>query len=194
MGDDRRAQPVRHLHRSQHDPLGQVFARSVLSALSALDTWTFYRSAYSSKYLAFVPVETRSNIPTSHSTQSAPSYTRLQKLTPAQQAIFTKYDRSNAVPFLDFGNRFMLLGSSFSPGVLVHQSWSQIAAALRHPRSATGEAILGTANYITAAICALTGDQPASACTATVRSLPDQGISTGGGANIVWPLPTTAAE
>jgi hypothetical protein len=160
----------------------------------SLDTWTFYRSAYSSKYLAFVPVETRSNIPTSHSTQSAPSYTRLQKLTPAQQAIFTKYDRSNAVPFLDFGNKYVLLGSSFSPGVLVHQSWSQIAAALRRPRSAMGEAILGTANYITAAICRLTGDQPASACTATVRSLPDQGISTGGAPNIVWPLPTTAAE
>jgi hypothetical protein len=159
-----------------------------------LDTWTFYRSAYSSRYLAFIPVETRSNIPTSHNTQSVPSYTRLQKLTPAQQAIFTKYDRSNAAPFLDFGNKYVLVGSSFSPGVLVNKTWSQVAAALRHPRSVTGQAILGTANYITAAICALTGDQPASACTATVRSLPGRLISTGGGANTVWPLPTAAAE
>ena len=78
--------------------------------------------------------------------------------------------------------------------MLVHQSWSQTAAALRHPRSATSEAILGTANYITAAICALTGDQPASACTGTVRSLPDQGISTGGAPNLVWPLPTATGE
>ena len=29
----------------------------------------------------------------------------------------------------------------------------------------------GTANYITAAICKMTGNQPASACTATVQSL-----------------------
>jgi len=157
-----------------------------------LDTWTFYRSAYSSKYLAFVPVETRSNVPTSRNTQSTPSYTRLQKLTPAQQAIFTRYDKMNSAPFLDFGNKYALVGSSFSPGVLVHQTWSQIAAALRKPRSAMGQAILGTANYITAAICALTGDQPASACTATVRSLSPQGIDTGG--NIVFSLPTAAAE
>jgi Domain of unknown function (DUF929) len=160
----------------------------------SLDTWTFYRSAYSSKYLAFIPVETRSNIPTSHNTQSTPSYTTLQKLTPAQQAIFTKYERSNAVPFLDFGNKYVLVGSSFSPGVLVDKTWSQIAAALRQPRSATGQAILGTANYVTAEICALTGDQPASACTATVRSLPDQGVSTGGASNIVFSLPTAGAE
>jgi hypothetical protein len=28
----------------------------------ALDTWTFYGSGYTSKYLTFVPVETRSNV------------------------------------------------------------------------------------------------------------------------------------
>ena len=51
-----------------------------------------------------------------------------------------------------------------------------------HPRSAqrawpsfpspiSGRSILGAANYITAAICRLTGDQPATACTPLVRSL-----------------------
>jgi hypothetical protein len=55
--------------------------------------------------------------------------------------------------------------------VLEQQTWSQIAATLRNPRNMTGQAILGTANYITAAICRLTGDQPASICTATVKSL-----------------------
>ena len=138
-----------------------------------LDTWTFYGSGYISAYLTFVPVETRSNVLVSRHANPLHknSYTTLQRLTPAQQAIFTRYDKLQAVPFADFGNRYALTGSSFSPGVLEHQTWSQIAAALEDPHGIRGRSILGTVNYITAAICRLTGDQPAAACTPTVRSL-----------------------
>jgi len=76
-----------------------------------------------------------------------------------------------AVPFTDFGNRYALTGSSFDPTVLEHETWSQIAAELRNPRGIRGLSILGAVNYITAAICRLTGDQPATACTPLVRSL-----------------------
>ena len=146
-----------------------------------LDTWTFYGSAFTSKYLAFVPVETRSSVLISKkdNPQSMSSYTRLQKLTAAQQAILTKYEGTDTVPFLDFGNKYFQAGSGFSPGVLEHQTWSQIAAALRNPHSPTAQAILGSANYITATICALTGDQPATACTPAVRSLLGHGPATG---------------
>jgi len=135
--------------------------------------WAFYGSAYASKYLSFVPVETRSDVLISRtaSPQSMKSYTELQKLTAAQQAILGRYDKARGVPFLDFGDKYVLVGSSFLPMVLAQQTWSQIAATLRNGRNMTGQAILGTANYITAAICRLTGDQPASACTPTVRSL-----------------------
>jgi hypothetical protein len=164
----------------------------------SLSTWTFYGSAYSSKYLAFVPVETRSNVLISRTgnPESMSSYTRLQKLTAAQQAIFDKYDTLKSVPFLDFGNKYVLVGSSYSPTVLEGRAWSQIAAALRNPRGTIGRAILGTANYITAAICALTGDQPASACPSAIRSLLGHGPATSAGAGaapiIFWsPPPST---
>jgi hypothetical protein len=39
------------------------------------------------------------------------------------------------------------------------------------PGKPAGQAILGAANYITAAICQLTGDQPARACTPAIRAL-----------------------
>jgi hypothetical protein len=65
----------------------------------------------------------------------------------------------------------VLVGASFDPLVLQRQTWSQIAAALRDPASPAGQAILGTANYITAAICQLTGDQPARSCTPAIRAL-----------------------
>ena len=103
--------------------------------------------------------------------QHGSSYTRLQKPTAAEQAVFSRYDKAASVPFLDFGNRSVIVGASFSPLVLQKLTWSQIAAALRAPASLAGQAILGTANYITAAICQLTGDQPARACTPMVRKL-----------------------
>jgi hypothetical protein len=138
-----------------------------------LDTWTFYGSAYSSRYLAFVPVETKSNVLTARTAnpQDGSSYTKLQKLTAAEQAVSSRYDYLGSVPFLDFGNKSVIVGSSFNPLVLQKLTWSQIAASLRQPASVAGWAILGAANYITAAICQLTDDQPARACTPTVRNL-----------------------
>lgn len=138
-----------------------------------LATWTFYGSAYSSRYLTFVPVETKSNALTARTAnpQDGSSYTRLQKLTAAEQAVFNRYDKLGSVPFLDFGNREVIVGSSFDPLVLQKLTWSQIAASLRQPASLAGWAILGAANYITAAICQLTDDQPARACTPAVRRL-----------------------
>jgi Domain of unknown function (DUF929) len=160
-----------------------------------LATWTFYGSAYSSKYLAFVPVETRSDILISRraNPQATGSYTRLQKLTPAQQAVFRKYARLKAVPFLDFGNKYVLTGSGFLPPLLEHQTSSQIAADLRNPASLTGQAILATADYITAALCALTGDQPVGACTPVVRSLLNHGNDASGTAVNLFPQPPASS-
>ena len=157
-----------------------------------LATWTFYGSAFTSKYLAFVSVETTSNVLINgkHDTQAKSSYTRLQKLTAAQQSIYAKYDTLDVLPFLDIGNKYVMLGSSFSPSVLAHQTWNQIAAALRNPRSPAGQAILGTANYITKAICALTDNQPATACTPAVRSLPPSRPTAVPAASIIAPSST----
>jgi hypothetical protein len=55
--------------------------------------------------------------------------------------------------------------------VLSGLSWSTIATDLHNPSSPVAQAVNGTANYITAAICKMTGNQPASACTSVVQSL-----------------------
>ena len=134
-------------------------------------TWTFYKSSYTSKYLTFTPVEEETNIPQGN------SYTTLQTPTSAQQALVQKYDgppyvqTSGSIPFIDFGNKYMISGASYSPQVLTGKSWSQIASALKNPSSPIAKAVDGTANYLTAAICKLTGNQPASACTPVVKGL-----------------------
>jgi hypothetical protein len=134
-------------------------------------TWTFYKSTYSSQYVTFTPVETQTNVPDS----SNGSYTALQTPTSAQNAIVTKYDGSQgSIPFIDFGNKYMISGASYSPQVLSGLTWSQIAADLSNQNSPVAKAIDGTANYITAAICKMTGNQPANVCTTTITSLQSQ--------------------
>ena len=135
-------------------------------------TWTFVHATYTSKYLTFTPVELQTNIPD----RSTGTYTNLQTPTSAQEALINKYDSSSggAIPFVDFGNKYVISGASYNPGVLDGLSWATIAADLSNPSSPVAQAVDGTANYITAAICQLTGNQPASACTATVKSLESQ--------------------
>jgi Domain of unknown function (DUF929) len=132
-------------------------------------TWTFAKSSYASKYLTFTPVEEFTNVPD----KSTGGYTRLQTPTPAQQALIGKYDAANqgAIPFIDYGNKFMSVGASYDPGVLAGLTWSQIAADLHTPSSQVAKGALGAANYMTAAICRLTGEAPATACTPAVRAL-----------------------
>ena len=138
-------------------------------------TWTFHGSSYTSKYLTFTPVESQTNIPD----KSTGTYTNLETPTSAQTALLTKFDvppyvpsgSEGAIPFIYFGGKYIIAGASYNPQVLAGKSWDQIASALTNPSSDIAKAVGGTANYITAAICKMTGNQPASACTSTVQSL-----------------------
>src|SRR6202046_2342352 len=132
-------------------------------------TGTFAKSTYTSKYLTFTPVEGYTNIPDT----ATGFYTVLQAPTAAQQALLNKYDAANqgAIPFIDYGNRYISVGASYNPGILSGLTWAQIADDLHDPSTPVAKSVLGTANFATAAICSLTNNQPASACTATVRAL-----------------------
>ena len=133
-------------------------------------TWTFVKAQLTSNYLTFTPVEMFTNVPDS----ATGGYTALQTPTTAQQALLTKYDNGGSIPFIDYGNKYTSIGASYDPGVLNGLTWSEIAADLHNPASPVAKAVLGTANYMTAAICRLTGNQPASACTSVVKSLQGQ--------------------
>ena len=141
-------------------------------------SWTFVHATFSSQYLTFTPVETNTNIPD----KSNGFYTTLETPTTAEQAVLTKYDvpplvpsgSNGAIPFVDFGNKYALAGVSYSNTVLSGLTWSQIAADLSNPNSTVAKAIDGTANYITAAICGITGNAPASVCTSNIQSMESQ--------------------
>jgi hypothetical protein len=139
-------------------------------------TWTFAHSTYTSSYVSFSPVEMFTNIPLS----SGQGYTTLQTPTTAQNALFAKYDAppyvqstsdSESYPFVDFANKYVIVGASYSPQVLSGLTWNQIASDLSSSSSAVAKGINGTANYFTATICKLTNNQPATACTSAVQAL-----------------------
>ncbi|HXZ75384.1 MAG TPA: DUF929 family protein, partial [Streptosporangiaceae bacterium] len=138
-------------------------------------TFTFHGSTYTSKYLTFTPVESQTNIPD----KSTGGYTALETPTKDQQALLAKYDvppyvpsgSQGAIPFIYFGGKYLIAGASYNPQVLSGLSWDQIASAMSNPDSDVAKAVIGTANYMTAAICKMTGNQPASACTSTIQSL-----------------------
>ncbi len=125
-------------------------------------TLTFYKSTYTSTYLTFEPVETTTENPS----------VALQQPTAAQQAVLRQYDAppyvpasdAGAIPFLDIGNRYLINGAQFDPQVLQGMTWAQVAAALNGPSSPVAQGADGAANMITAAICKVTGNQPAKVC------------------------------
>ena len=129
-------------------------------------TLSFYGSSYTSPYVDFQAVEEETNQPVGG------SYQTLQTPTAAQSALLANYDSSGSIPFLDIANRFIISGASYSPQVLQGLSRSQIAAQLNDPSSAVAQAIDGTANDITAAIVAVTGNQPTSvSSSATIAAI-----------------------
>jgi Domain of unknown function (DUF929) len=131
-----------------------------------VDGWTFYGSSYTSRYLAFAPVETYSNVLVSPTANPADrtSYRKLQPLTAAEQTALHQLDVGGQTPFTDFGGEFSETGSVIVPAALTGLTWAQIAADLRRPASTAGPAILAAAGVLTAELCQLTGNRPAAAC------------------------------
>lgn len=148
--------------------LTQTISADAPEAYPTTSTFTFAQSSYTSSYIDFVPVET-----------SDRQQQQLQTLTASQQQLVTTYDgppynsSSGSIPFVNVGNKFLNYGPAFDPGLFRTNPKDTNSTALTHKeianQLATGDdlskAILGTANYITAAICLSTNNQPANVCT-----------------------------
>lgn len=128
-------------------------------------TFSFYGSNYTSSYIDFVAVENQTNQPDGNG-----GYTLLQTPTAEQSQLVSKYDgppylpQSGVIPFIAIGNQYVLQGSSYLPDSLSGKTLQEIANSLSDPNSSIAKGILGTANYLTAAICTTTNQQPASVC------------------------------
>jgi hypothetical protein len=141
-----------NLHLMQSDPTEPIADR----------TFTFVGSSYRSPYISFVPVEVWSNV------RRGFGFTRLQRLSPSENALLGQLDPPGVTPFIDVANQFTNLDSTVLPPLIAGMSWTQITASLRHPTTNSAQAIAGTAEVLTAEICEATGGNPQSVCTALV--------------------------
>lgn len=123
-------------------------------------TLSFYGSDYSSRSLAFDPVELETNQPVGD------GYPTLQHLTAGERSVLRHFDAEpyssepGAIPFVDIGNRYVTVGAGLSPSVLSGLSLAQIGADLAHPHSPVARAIDGAANTLFVAITNVTGERP----------------------------------
>ena len=123
-------------------------------------TFTFYQSSYSSPYIDFVPLENEDR-----------QQNLLQAPNADQQKILTRYNVSG-FPFMNIGDRYLLTAVSYDPATLRSNPQDQNSSPLSHQDIAgqlssgnqLSKNILGTANYLTAATCAITKNQPSTVC------------------------------
>lgn len=132
-------------------------------------TWTFSSASYASQYLTFTGVELYTNVPDA----STGGYTAIKALTQEQQAVMAASDPSGGIPYINVGGAYVQISvlAPYGPQDLQSKTWDQVTAAAHDPSSALGRNINASANYLTAAICKVTGDKPATACTPAVTAL-----------------------
>jgi hypothetical protein len=123
-------------------------------------TLSFEKARYTSRYLAFVPVEWYGEKTDPHTPFG---HVYLQHPTRQQVALFDRYS-GGSVPFVDIGNRYLVPQAQYLPADLAGLTWAQVAAAMRNPSSTLARDIDGAANKLTAAICTLTNGQPGTVC------------------------------
>lgn len=123
-------------------------------------TLDFANSTYTSQYLDFTPVENEDR-----------NRKTLEPVSSAQDAIWKQYTGgSGGFPFVDFGNKYTITSPTFDPKVLAGLSQTQIASRLANSNDPVAKAVDGSANVITASICGMTGNKPASVCSDPVIS------------------------
>jgi hypothetical protein len=114
---------------------------------------SFFRAGYRSAYLSFVSVVL----------QDVAAH-KLQTPTRTEQNAINAFDPNGFIPGVDVGGAYGFVGSAFSPGILAHKTWSQIAIRLDDPKSPIAQHIDGLANLFAAAICKTTNDKPTAVC------------------------------
>jgi hypothetical protein len=128
-------------------------------------SFSFHGSRYASEYLSFQGVELSTN------ERSGAGYAPLDELTETQEQVMETLnappytDSAGGIPFMDMGNRYLLLGGAYDAEVLQNLTAEQIVEALSDTSSPVAQGVIGTANMMTTYLCQLTGGKPGEVCS-----------------------------
>jgi len=131
-------------------------------------TFSFYGATYTSPYIKFESIEQSDNTgkpleqPTSEQAQLVSQFDKAPYVAGAGST-----SQGGTIPFIDIANQYIISGAQYDVGVLQGKTWDQIATALSDPTTDISKGAIGAANSITAAICKVTGNNPAAVCTSS---------------------------
>jgi hypothetical protein len=120
-------------------------------------SFTFHGSTYASDTIVFNgrELETRTGAP-------------LDSIPASEASLWHRYTgQSGSFPFLYIAGRYVEIGQSVNPAVLKGLTAEEIASRLNNPSDPVAQAVDGTANVLTAAICSVTANAPVAVCSAT---------------------------
>jgi len=138
-----------------------IVQSSPTTAFAGLSTFTLWQSRYTSHYVVLESVERYGTL-----NPTGAGYLHLEHPDGRQAAAVRAYGSGpGSFALLDVANRFVLNGSAFTPGTIVGLTQDQIAGNLSSPLSPLAQAVVASANEISAAICSVDGQQPTSVCT-----------------------------
>jgi len=142
-------------------------------------TFSFYGSSYSSNYVALHTIEIESN----DTGPNGAGRHLLEQPNAQEKSLWDEYEThfgsTEGFPFLDIGNKVFVIGPSYSPQLLAGLNQSEIASKLTNPDDPVTQAIVGSANYLTAGICSVTQDQPSSVCSTSAVTQITRALSLG---------------
>jgi hypothetical protein len=136
----------------------------IISSEGNIPSYTFHNATYTSEYLSAALIEASNG-----------SGQKLDSLSTEQQQWFDKYNAppytqtTGSIPFIDIANQRVSTGLYYKQEALelLHGNTHQyIVDQLKDPNSTLAKEILGSANYLTAAICTSTNNLPAAVCQA----------------------------
>ncbi|MGI9610658.1 MAG: DUF929 family protein, partial [Acidimicrobiia bacterium] len=130
------------------------------STLPNTPTVTYHGATYTSEYITLSSVETATR-----------GGATLETPDDLQRRLFDTYNvesvtgSNGGIPFMMVGNLYAWAGSQYDPGVLNGKTFDEIVDELADPATNVALEMGTTANYLTAMICQLTGQQPAEVCS-----------------------------
>ncbi len=157
----------------------KVTASSHTDVYAETHTFSFFGATFTSPYLTFASVEAYSTVPV-----SGGGYATLENPTKEEEAVITggqKYIPDATAgqigfPFINIGNVAIISGATYNPGILASLTWTDIAGGLDDASNPVTQSIVGTANYISAAICSSTKGAPASVCSSPAVKAADKSL------------------
>lgn len=127
------------------------------------NTFSFQNARYTSNYISFSATETEDR---NQNPMATPPADAMSAFNTYNVPPYTT--QAGGIPFMSYGNQYVTTSGLFIPTMLQNMTWQQIASKLNDPNSDVTKAIVGGANYQTAAICKLTNNQPGSVCSSSV--------------------------